>query len=208
MDFIRPYTDQLLLPPPAPRKTIRIAISYFEIMTQFYEDLAFVQIPNGDDSFQARLVAMEPQAILGMALHAIEGTVANTGIGYGDIAALHRHPEVRRMLYPGLLAPSFQLLYTPSISATQQYHLDTLQRVMVDVIDHHFGDTVRTTVRGADDVILWRALMALILETARAISTSGHEKGISEGNLMSYAIENPFPYAHVEYSFILTLQGP
>jgi hypothetical protein len=79
---------------------------------------------------------------------------------------------------------------------------------MTDVIQEFFGDSVRNTVRGEDDVILWRALMALVLLTARAVSYAGLEKGIQELTLMNYAIHEPHPYGKDLYVYLLTLEGP
>ena len=194
-------------------KQFRCVIDYSTYMEEFYEALASVTVPaHQEDSFQSRMLEMQPDDVLRLAIDCLERTIAagayDHGIGFIDIANLHKHPEVRRSLYIYQLHSNFEQIYHPVITPTEQYHLDTLEGAMTDALEAYFGGATRTMVRGSDDVILWRVLLGCLLETARSISLAGSELGVSEVALMNYAISDIHPHGQDTHTYILVLDGP
>jgi hypothetical protein len=194
---------------------LRVVVDYEPIFAEFYFQTGSLTSPF-EGSFQEAMMSMQPMDLLSMALHGIELTITrgtlNSGIGYKDIANLSRHPEVRQAIYAGDLGPEFISLYRPTITPTEQYHLDTLQAALTDAVVEALGDASRQQMRGEDDVILWRALMATVIETAKAVSYSGHEHGLSEHALMSFSFTETEQYGrevgYNQYVYVLHLVGP
>lgn len=193
-------------------KQFRTVIDYTVPLDEFFEAMTKVIVPEGEDSFQVRLISMQQIQVIQLAIDCIARTIMagaqTTGIGFEDIAKLSRHPEVRRSLYPDLLHPQFSQIYLPNITATEQYHMDSLEGAMTDAVTEYFEHTTRTAVRGEDDVILWRVLLSIILETAKCISLTGQDLGISEVALLNYAVTDILPHGQDTNTYILVLTGP
>jgi hypothetical protein len=204
-----------LLPEPSRVKSFRTVIDLSDIFEVFYFGIGALH-SEVEGSFTDILLSLEPEQLITMAIHSIELTITrgsyNSGITYRDIADLTRHPQVRQAIYAGELEDNFSQLYTPPISNTQQYHLDTLESALTEAITETFGNATRTGVKQEDDVILWRTLVSLVVEIAKAVSYGGYERGISEHALMSYSFTEPQRYgqdvAYNQYVFILSLNGP
>lgn len=199
------------LPEPTRVPQLTVVIDFTDAIDSFYAESSSLSSPC-EGSFQEFLMRLQPSDLVDMAMHAIEATISrgsySTGVGYYDIACIDRHPEARRSLYAGALGESFDRLYNPVVSATQQYHLDCLEGSLTEVIQERAGDASRQAVKPMDDVILWRCLYACVLVIAKTIAEAGRMKGISENGLVSYHFEEVSPYGQNTNAFILTLAGP
>lgn len=212
MTLYPPKRRQFALPEPARVKSFNIAIDYTPIFTDFYEALASVDIPEDiPDSFQGRLVAMTPHDLVTVAMEALSGMIAHgsqytTGVSFCDIADLFRLAVIQGILFPERDVPSYQM--TPVPTPTQQYHVDLLEGQLTAAIEDFFDSSLRSNVHAPDDVLLWRALVAIMIETSRAIKAAGLELNISETGLISYTLEEPKAMSPESYSYVLTLTGP
>lgn len=199
------------LPEPSRVPQLTVVIDLTEAISNFYDASAGLTSP-GEGSFQEFLMMLQPMDLVEMATHAIEVTITHgsyaSGVGYGDLAAIDRHPEARRSLYAGEIGESFDRLYHPVISSTQQYHLDCLEGALTEVIQERAGNATRQDVRAMDDVILWRCLYACVLVIVKTIAEAGRMRGIPENALVSYHFTDVRQYGQSTNAFILTLAGP
>lgn len=211
MTFPRGFDHIPYLPEPSRVPQLTVVIDLTDTIEDFYAGTAGMSSPC-EGSFQEFLMCLQPMDMVEMALHATESTITRgsytSGVGYGDLAAIDRHPEARRSLYAGAIGESFDQFYKPTISPTEQYHLDCLEGALTDVIQERAGDASRLAVQAMDDVILWRCLYACVLVIAKTISEAGRMKGIPENALVSYHFSDARPYGQNTNAFILTLTGP
>lgn len=172
------------------------------------------------DSFADRLAGMDCGDLIAMATTALGNIICRgtqqlgTGVGYSDVGNLVSTATIREILWPNDMA---ERLYHPPLTATQQYHLDLMEDTISGVISEMFLGSNRTSAASADgryDAILWRTIVALVIETAQAISTAGAYLRITEPSLMCYEVHDAHPAATREgtvpdaYIYVITMHGP
>lgn len=213
-----PSGEPRRLPMAQPPHEFNVLIDYTDTMSTFYEALASVNPPeNVSDSFEDRLLSLSCDDVVQMAIQALGDMVCRgsqvmeSGVGYFDVAQLMRQVPVRETLWP---YSAVDLVYRPSPTPTEQYHLDLMEDNVANAIHDLFQGCGRVTTEAMSDVIVWRAVVATLLDTARAIVTAGRILGMTENALMCYAIEQAFPAKDHQgrvgnaYIYVISLRGP
>lgn len=203
------------LPSPASVPSIQVLVSFAEYFEEFFAATANVTAPEGEvDSFAERLTALSPQEIVEIALYGLAGMISHgsnlaiaTGVGYQDIANLHKQTEIRASLYYADL-PDGMPIYRPQRTRTEAYHMDLFEDQLSHAIGEMFEGANRLKMDSQDDVILWRVLTGIVIEASRAIVFCGEENHISDMQLLNYHIDNAKALNHDPYSYVLTLNGP
>jgi hypothetical protein len=193
----------------------RVIMDFEEFFVPYYGEVATV-VPNDDvtDSFEHRLVDMSSDELACMASNTVANMLCHgqnlqmsTGVSYVDIANLKYNTTVREiMCRPG---ENTMMVWRPTATVTQQYHLDLMEDQLCHVIEECFGGSARGAGlhTAVSDSALWRLLTGMVIDIAGAIANAGHQVGLNDIQQMGYHIESTLPQRFDPYTYVLTLKA-
>lgn len=192
---------------------LQVVAEFEGIMGQFYSDMAQVNLENyREGSLAVEAACLDPDALLVMAMRALEGCLFGdgeySGINYSDIGGLIRNPSVRETLYAGdayyrPVQTNVPLLTNP----TQTYQMNVLQDNLVHIIEEQFGqEAMRDPNMSAQaEAAVWRVLMALVIQIADAVHVVARNCGISPAQLQTYRFNGGDKLGLAPYAYVLYL---